>query len=87
MQSVIKFLVYRRVYFLFDYIRCQFTGEFVYGFVSPEELTLFYAIITGVIMYLVIALFGLSLFALNRITHRFLLETKLHNLVGREKSI
>lgn len=64
------------VYFLFDYIRCQFTGEFVYGFVSPEELTLFYAIITGVIMYLVIALFGLGLFALNRITHRFLLETK-----------
>lgn len=64
------------VYFLFDYIRCQFTGEFVYGFVSPEELTLFYAIITGVILYLFIALLGLGLFTLNRITHRFFLETK-----------
>lgn len=29
------------VYLLYDYIRCQFTSKFVYGFVEPKELTFF----------------------------------------------
>ena len=58
------------VYFIFDYIRCQFTGEFVYGFVEPKELTFFYAIITGFVMYIFMYLLGLSLFALNRLVHK-----------------
>lgn len=58
------------VYFLFDYIRCQFTGEFVYGFVEPEELTFFYAIITGLVMYIFMYLLGLGLFAVNRLVHK-----------------
>lgn len=57
-------------YFLFDYIRCLFTGEFVYGFVEPAELTLFYTIIAGFILYLFASLLGLSLFTLHRLVHK-----------------
>lgn len=58
------------VYFLFDYIRCQFTGEFVYGFVEAGELTFFYAIIVGIVMYIFSYLLALGLFSLNRLVHR-----------------
>lgn len=58
------------LYFLFDYIRSRLVGKFVYGFVEPGELTFFYAIITGLIMYIFMYLLGLSLFALNRLVHR-----------------
>lgn len=57
-------------YLLFDCIRCRVTGEFVYGFIEPEELTLFYAIIAGVVIYVFIYLLGLSLFLLNRVIHK-----------------
>lgn len=58
------------VYLLFDYIRCHFIGEFVYGFVEPGEFTFFYAIIAGFVMYIFMYLLGLSLFALNRLVHK-----------------
>lgn len=58
------------MYFVFDYIRCQFTGKFVYGFVEPKELTFFYAVITGFVMYIFMYLLGLGLFALNRLVHK-----------------
>lgn len=58
------------VYLLFDYIRCQFTGKFVYGFVEPEELTFFYAIIVGLVTYIFVCLLGLGLYALNRLVHK-----------------
>ncbi len=54
-------------YLLFDYLRCQFTGQFVYGFFAPEAFTLFNAAVTGVISYVFFSLLGLSLFALNRL--------------------
>lgn len=58
------------IYLVFDYIRCQFTGKFVYGFIEPKELIFFYAIITGFVMYIFMYLLGLSLFALNRLVHK-----------------
>lgn len=58
------------LYFLFDYIRSRFVGKFVYGFVEPGELTFFYAILAGVVMYFLMYLLGLGLFALNRLIHR-----------------
>ncbi len=58
------------LYFLFDYIRSRLVGEFVYGFVEPGELSFFYVIITGLVMYIFMYLLGLSLFALNRIVHK-----------------
>ena len=57
-------------YLLFDCIRCRFTGKFVYGFVEPGELTVFYAICAGLILYLFVYLLGLGLFALNRLVHQ-----------------
>lgn len=57
-------------YVLFDYIRYQVIGELVYGLVEIEELTLFYAIIAGVVIYLFMCLIGLGLFWLNRIVHK-----------------
>lgn len=58
------------LYLLFDYIRSRIVGKFVYGFVEPGELTFFYAIISGVVMYIFMYLLGLSLFALNRFVHK-----------------
>lgn len=58
------------VYLLFDYVRCKFTGEFVYGFVEPEELTYFYAISVGIVICFCGYLLGLSLFVLNRFVHK-----------------
>lgn len=58
------------VYFLFDYIRYHFTGEFVYGFIKPEELTLVRAIIAGIVIYASIYILSLILFALNRLLHK-----------------
>lgn len=62
-------------YFLFDYIRCQLTGEFVYGFVKPEELTWLDATAAGLVLYIFVFLLGLGLFALNRLVHQQLLIT------------
>ena len=70
MRFVLTAPIMIMVYFLFDYIRCRFTGEFVYGFVEPEELTFFYAIITGFILYIFVSLLALSLFVLNRLVHK-----------------
>lgn len=58
------------LYFLFDYIRSRVTGKFVYGFVEPGKVTFFYAIIAGLVIYVFMYLFGLSLFALNRLVHK-----------------
>ncbi len=58
------------IYLLFDYIRCQFIGEFVYGFVDPKEITFFYAIIVGFVTYIIVYLLSLCLFALNRLAHK-----------------
>lgn len=62
------------VYFLFDYIYCQFTGKFVYGFVEPEDFSFFYAIIAGFVLYIFVSLLGLSLFALNRFVHKKVID-------------
>lgn len=58
------------LYLLFDYIRSRIVGKFVYGFVEPGELTFFYAMISGVVIYFFMYLLGLSLFALNRLVHK-----------------
>lgn len=62
------------VYFLFDYIYCQFTGAFVYGFVEPEDFSFFYAIIAGFVLYISVSLLGLCLFALNRFVYKKVID-------------
>lgn len=57
-------------YLLFDCIRCRFTGKFVYGFIEPEELTFFYAIISGIVIFVFVCVLGLGLFAINRLIHK-----------------
>lgn len=57
-------------YFLFDYIRCRFTGKFVYGFIEPEKLTMIWTVIAGIVIYTLMYLFSLLLFALNRLAHK-----------------
>lgn len=69
-KSVLSAPIMSMAYFLFDYIRCQFTGNFVYGFVEPEEVTFLFAIVTGAILYIFLSLFGLGLFAMNRRVHK-----------------
>lgn len=69
-KSVLTAPIMTMAYLLFDYIRCRFTGEFVYGFIAPEELTLIWAIFAGIAIYIILYLFSLSLFGLNRLMHK-----------------
>lgn len=70
MRCVLTAPIMTMAYLLFDYIRYQFKGEFVYGFIENDELSLPWAIITGIIIYAFIYLLSLSLFALNRLVHK-----------------
>ena len=58
------------LYLLLDYIQCQFSGTFVYNFVSPNELSFLDAIIVGIVMYIIMWLFGSGLFVLNKLAHK-----------------
>ena len=58
------------VYLLFDYVRYRLKGEFVYGFIENEELTLAWVIAAAIIAYAFMYLLSLSLFALNRFVHK-----------------
>ena len=67
---VLKAPIMIMAYVLFDYIRYQFTGEFVYGFINSEKFTLVYAIIAGIVIYVLMYLLSLILFVLNRLVHK-----------------
>lgn len=69
-KAVLTAPVMMMIYLLFDCIRCQFTSEFVYGFVKPEELTVFYGIMAGIGIYVFMCLLGLCIFNLNRLVHK-----------------
>ena len=56
-------------YLIFDYVQCQFSNAFVYGFVSPDELMLFDALIVGVVIYGLMCLFALTLLGINKLIH------------------
>ena len=58
------------VYLLFDYIRCQFTGKFVYGFAEPDVLTFPYAVLIGIAVYIIMMLFSFCLLKVNKVIHR-----------------
>lgn len=58
------------LYLLLDYIQCQFSGNFVYNFVSPSELSFFDAIIVGIVMYIIMLLFGSGILGLNKLAHK-----------------
>ena len=57
------------VYLLFDYILGIIRGKFVYGFFTPSELTFPFALLTGVVFYLFIALIGWAFIELNKVVH------------------
>ena len=69
-KNVLTAPIMTMAYLLFDYIHCQLTGKFVYGFIEPEELTLVWAIIAGIAIYTFMYLFSLFLFTLNRLVHK-----------------
>ena len=70
--SVANFItpVLMLVYLLFDYIRCQFTGKFVYGFAEPDVLTFPYAVLIGIAVYIIMMLFSVCLLKVNKVLHR-----------------
>lgn len=69
-KSIFTAPIMSMMYFLFDYIRCQITGEFIYGFVEPQKFTFFHAAVTGVILYIFISILCLILFSLNRFFYK-----------------
>ena len=54
------------VYLLFDYIRCQFTGNFVNGFAEPDVLTFLYAVLIEIAAYIIMMLFSVLLLKMNK---------------------
>ena len=57
------------VYLLFDYILGNIRGNFVYGFFTPNELTFLYALLTGLVFYLLLGIFGWFFIGFNKLTH------------------
>lgn len=62
--------VFLLAYLLFDYILGNCRGYFVYGFSTPEQLSIGIAVITGIITYLIMSLFGFCIFSLNKLVHK-----------------
>lgn len=58
------------LYLLFDYIQCQFTGAFIYGFVTLEQLSLVYASIIGIGTYMFMCLLAFALLKSNQHIHK-----------------
>ena len=54
------------LYLLFDYILGNCRGYFVYGFCTPEQLSIGIALLVELIMYAVLWLFALGMFKLNQ---------------------
>ena len=67
---VINPIAFVGCYLLFDYIRCQFTGKFVYGFAEPDVLTFPYAVLIGIAVYIIMMLFSFCLLKVNKVIHR-----------------
>ncbi len=57
-------------YLLFDYILGNCRGYFVYGFCTPEQLSIGIAAIVGIVSYLIMCLFGFCILSLNRLVHK-----------------
>lgn len=76
-RSVLTAPVMTIGYFLFDYIRYRFTGEFVYGFIELEKFALVWAVLAGIVSYAFLCVLSLILFALNRFVHRKKTDWKL----------
>lgn len=70
MKFVLTAPILMLIYLLFDYIQCQFTGKFVYGFVEPKDMSLYYVLITGIVTYIFTCLIAYGLFGLNKLIHR-----------------
>lgn len=58
------------LYLLFDFILGKIRGEFVYGFVKPEDMGIIKTILTAIVLYAVFYLVGLVTFLINRRIHR-----------------
>lgn len=71
-------------YFLFDCTRYKFTGEFVYGFIKSEKLTLAWAVIAAIVIYALLYLFSLFLFMLNRLVHKRSEKSQLEQLQSKK---
>ena len=57
-------------YLLFDFVLGKIRGQFVYGFATPEELKLWIAAIVGIIVYIILWLFGLVTYKINNLIHK-----------------
>ena len=57
-------------YLLFDYIRFLLVGSFVYGLFPTEGMSVWKAIMIGIVTYIVVALWGLVLYAVRRMIGR-----------------
>ena len=69
-KSVLTAPVMLMTYFLFDYMRYQLTGEFVYGFIELSDFALPIAAMAGAVLYALIFLLSLIPFILNKVLHR-----------------
>ena len=56
-------------YLLFDFILGQIRGKFIYGMFKVEELSFWWALLAGVLIYLFLALVGWAFIYFNSVVH------------------
>ena len=54
---------------LFDFILGQIRGKFIYGMFKVEELSFWWALLAGVLIYLFLALVGWAFIYFNSVVH------------------
>ena len=67
--KVIRTPVFMMAYLLFDFILGKIRGEFVYGFFSVNELSFPFALLVGLVIYLLLAFFGMMFIYFNSLVH------------------
>lgn len=70
MRHILAAPIFAEAYLFFDYILGNIRGYFVYGFFMPDTLSIPIAIAIGAVVFILMMLLGLLLFALNRAAHK-----------------
>lgn len=67
--KVVRTPVFMIAYLLFDFILGKIRGKFIYDMLSVDELSFPYALLAGVVIYILLAFFGLIFMYFNSLLH------------------
>ena len=67
--KVVRTPAFMIAYLLFDFILGKIRGKFIYDMFSADELSFPYALLAGVVIYILLVFFGLMFLYLNLLVH------------------